>query len=488
MLDDPRSPGVIDDQFRTRTSRADRESSALGPYVSAVQSRPLLFVVIVAVTVLAAAAWSYVRTPRYEATARLLVDAVPRDDPTYLGVLVLRQSTDPTRTMQTAAAVAEGSGAANLTAARLGPAWSARRVSDSVRVEPAGESDILDVTGAAHSPTAAARLANTYASAVIEIRKRRVERSIGGAVESVRGALSRNPGEGAAAELNRRLSTLLTLQEAGDSTFSVVEPAARPPSPEGAPVPLVIALALLAGLALASGTVVVLQLATPRRIGHERELLDTFPLPVVARLGRARAGARNAVDGGSDGDLRACFERAIPSGSATAVIEARTQEGATETLVKLGGALAAAGRSVIALDLDAVTPGLGRALGVTGGPDLAEALEGRRLRDVLTEAPRVAGLRVGSVAKGQAESGLPAILPRLSELLGKAKDEADHVLVATPPLSSVPDAEAVAAAADHVLVAVTLRRSTEDGLEALRDSLTRNGRRPDGYVILGPGD
>ena len=485
MLDDPRSPGVLDDRSRTKSSPA-HGGSAIGPYVRAIRSRPLLFVAIVAACVLAAAAWSAIRTPRYNAVASLLVDAVPRDDPAYLGVLVLRQSTDPTRTMQTAAAVAEGSGAAALTAARLGGKWTTQRVSNSLDIQPAGESDILNITATADSAAGAARLANTYASAIIDVRKSRVERSIGGAIESVRGALSRDPGEAASAELNRRLSTLLTLQEAGDSTFSIVEPAIRPPGAAGPGFPLVIALSLLAGLALASATVVALELVTPRRIGDESELLATFALPVVARLGRTRArhGDRAAVDEARDGNLRTCFERAVPRGHATAVVEAAAQDGATETVASLGGALAAGGRSVIALDVDPVTPGLGPALGVSDGPDVADALEGRRLEDLLTEVPDVAGLRFGAVAKRNARSGPPALLPRLPELLAQAKAEADYVLVVVPPLSSFPGAEAAAAAADHILVAVTLRSSTEDGLEALRDSLARNGRPPDGYVVL----
>src|SRR5918994_4698317 len=76
---------------------------ALNAYLRALRSHWVVFVLTVAVTVVAALAWTIQRPASYEASARILVSPVTADDRTFIGVQVVRDTGDPTRTVQTAA-------------------------------------------------------------------------------------------------------------------------------------------------------------------------------------------------------------------------------------------------------------------------------------------------------------------------------------------------------------------------------------------------
>ncbi|MGN6816076.1 MAG: hypothetical protein ACTHK3_08325, partial [Solirubrobacterales bacterium] len=65
---------------------------------------------------------------------------------TFLGTSLLRDSTDPTRTMQTAAALVSSPDAAARTAREIGGDIDQRAVQASISVQPLGESNVLSVT------------------------------------------------------------------------------------------------------------------------------------------------------------------------------------------------------------------------------------------------------------------------------------------------------------------------------------------------------
>ena len=79
---------------------------ALGPYLRAIRAHRGLVVLTTLAFLAAALLWlSFARTPSYEATANVLVTPLPQDDEIFRGLQLLRDSGDPTRTMQTAASL-----------------------------------------------------------------------------------------------------------------------------------------------------------------------------------------------------------------------------------------------------------------------------------------------------------------------------------------------------------------------------------------------
>ena len=81
----------------------------------------------------------------------MLVTPVAQEDQTFLGLPVLRDSGDPTRSVQTAANQIHSSAAAVRTATKLGGDWTRNKVLEAIEVTPEGESNILAVTAKADS-------------------------------------------------------------------------------------------------------------------------------------------------------------------------------------------------------------------------------------------------------------------------------------------------------------------------------------------------
>ena len=63
----------------------------------------MLVIVVTLAAIGASIAWIALRPPTYEATANILVTPLAQEDQTFLGLHVVREAGDPTRTVQTAA-------------------------------------------------------------------------------------------------------------------------------------------------------------------------------------------------------------------------------------------------------------------------------------------------------------------------------------------------------------------------------------------------
>ena len=156
---------------------------ALDSYLRAVGAHGLLVAAVFLATLLATVAWLSQRSPVYKATAQLVINPLPQGDETFLGLPVIVDSGDPTRTMQTAAALLESPAAARATALRLGGDWTAQRVLDHVDLEPAGESNILAVTAKAGTGKEAAQVANVFAAATLRQRAGALRRATSSVID-----------------------------------------------------------------------------------------------------------------------------------------------------------------------------------------------------------------------------------------------------------------------------------------------------------------
>jgi tyrosine-protein kinase len=244
-----------------------RLEGALGPYLRAIASHRWFVIAITATTVAASCVWLLVRAPTYEAKAEVLVSPLSQDDTTFIGVQVLRESSEPTRTMQTAATLVSSRRAAELAAPRLGPGWDAGRVEDAVDVEPQGESNVLAVTAQDDDPKSAARVADVYLRAALEARQKVLRRQVHAAIRGLRaGGQGPREGTGAAADRAQRLNQLELVRNGVDPTLSLSQPANIPASPLGPPSWLVVLLSLLAGLTLASVMVLLLEAIGPQPV------------------------------------------------------------------------------------------------------------------------------------------------------------------------------------------------------------------------------
>jgi Mrp family chromosome partitioning ATPase len=482
------------------TGAAAEHGRPISQYVAAIRARRWLVALITTAAVGASVALLVTRAPSYEATADLLLSPIPTDDTTYTGLpLVHDVPGDPTRAVETAASLIESRSAADLAAEAMGDGWTGTRVLDSVQVSPQGQSDIIAITATADDPDVAARLANEYARAVLRFRARSLSGIAEPEISSLEARLeSPTPSDQAGrTQLAARLDALRSVEQSGDPTIQLAEPAASPTAASGPPAALIVVVALIAGLALGSGTAVVIGMVQ-RRVRDLDEAVRIYPLPILARVpelsARKRRGPPDSIwymptevreafftvtaqldaDGGSKGVVM--------------VTSPSTGDGKTNTAINLAVALASSGKRVILLDFDLRKPQIGRYLDLGEGHAVAGLANGRTdLADLLV--PVSDSLSVLPLGATEGDPGLTQFVnANLVRFVDEARELADCVVIDTAPLGEVSDALRHARYVDDLLVVLRPRNSIRVHVQFLRDLLERIGRTPTGYVVIAPVD
>ncbi len=218
------------------------------------------------------------RKPSYRATATVLITPLPQYDEAFLGVSLVRDAGDASRTAATVATLIESDDAADQAARTLGRGWTTQSVKDAVAVKPATDANIVRVTARADDRARAERLASTYVRSAFQIRWRRIARELDARIGDLE-ALRRATGS-AGGEVGRELAILEAVRRSGgDPTLShrrtdAAEEANRVPGG------VAVVLALLGGLALGVLAAAVLG-ASRRRLGSADES-QTKDEPAVA--------------------------------------------------------------------------------------------------------------------------------------------------------------------------------------------------------------
>jgi Mrp family chromosome partitioning ATPase len=454
-------------------------------YARAVRAHWLLVLVVTLVAVGGGYASAELRSPRYEATADLLVTPVPHDNRALLGIDVIRDAGDPTRTVQTAAALVDARGAAELAAAKL-PGWTPDRVLDATQVNPRGETNVLAVTAEADEPELAAQVATQLAESAVATRTDEVLGQVNAAIRRLRARRGRRgPGPQRLAEQRaERLAELQAVKDRGsDPTLSLLQGATSPTSAVGAPLALILVVAGFIGLALGVGAAMVIELLS-KRIRDEDELLRLYPLPLLARIGqpkgrRARGRAALASSPATREAFRtvgAQLDSARGGPRSIMVMSASPGDGKTTAVANLAVALRESGHSVVAIDLSR-RPELAHLLGdyVEQAADVEPGGDGKPAEREL-EATNASGLRV---VAGSAES------PEWLSLEGLAQARAsgaDFVLLDIDSLGEVSDALRFAPYVDEVILVARVGHTERRRFELARDLLERIGARPFGLL------
>jgi Mrp family chromosome partitioning ATPase/capsular polysaccharide biosynthesis protein len=478
-------------ELTSATPAGGREENALGSYLRAIQTRAPFVAVVTLVAILGAIVFLVASTPTYEATARLLVNPLPQDDRNFLGVNLLRDSGDPTRTVQTAAAVVESRPAADLAARRLGAGWTGDTVLEAITVRPQGESAVLAVTAEADDQPLAARLANEFVRAVLDVRRQTLR---GEVTELLRQLRPRDRAERASPDLAERLNQLEAVRDGTDPTLSLAERATPPDSRSGPPPWLVIALALIAGLAVGAAGAVAME-ALDRRVRDEDDLGELYPLPALARVPLLPEEALEATGAmplspppaiaEALRTLAVQLEQTPKAHRAVMVTSPSRGDGKTSVAVALAVTLARAGHGVTLLDLDVRNPGISSLLEVPAqeGGSLLPADDD--LPAHLFTTPEVPGLSVMPIRRTDDDPApLDELVRRLPDLVAAAKAHDDYVIVDTPPLGEVSDALRIAGQIDDIVVVVRPGHTDRADLARLRELLERTGHRPAGFVVI----
>jgi Mrp family chromosome partitioning ATPase/capsular polysaccharide biosynthesis protein len=476
---------------------AEVPAAALASYLRGILRHRLLFASIVLSCVLGSAAWLLHRSPRYEAKATILVTPISATDQTLVGLSLVR-STDqePNRATETAETLVESPAAAALAARSLHVAPA--HVQGHISVKAESDSNIVDVKATEDSPDKAASTANAYARAALRVRSDLVISQARRAIAESEGILATAPAGPSADTLRTRLAALRSVARGGDPTLSLIA-SASPGTTSDPPAGFVLALALAAGLILAGLTTVLVELLAPRPIEDESELLNAYPLPILARvptadlgddLRRPLAEAPGALREGFRAlrgqlELRATDRaRDIGArGSVVLLVSPGPGDGRVICSLNLARAFVSARESVTLVELDLRHPRMAGILGTDPRRHITGLVAGLPLESVAVQLDGAEGMRLIAAPPAVDLPTVEQVIARSAEIIDESRRLSDWIVVDAPPLSEAADALVAANSADYIVIVVQLGSTSPDALANLRELLQQARRVPEGFLV-----
>jgi succinoglycan biosynthesis transport protein ExoP len=182
------------------------------------------------------------------------------------------------------------------------------------------------------------------------------------------------------------------------------------------------------------------------------------------------------------------------------VTSAVEDEGKSTTAANLAVAFASAGRRVVLVDLDFRKASLHRFFGLSSKPGFTDAVRGDvPLDEVIANvevtpneslirskrAPRAGALGIVPLGTLPQHAGDVAFAAGVEDVLRRLAEEADIVLIDSPPLLRVGDALALTSYVDDLIVVASLRVLRPTMLDELRRVLAESPARQLGFVLTG---
>jgi capsular exopolysaccharide synthesis family protein len=230
---------------------------------------------------------------------------------------------------------------------------------------------------------------------------------------------------------------------------------------------------------------------TPRRMRGDRSIVaaarpkspfaDAFRLLATGLSGRSAANGtrvRGSVE-----------EEGAESPQTILVTSPGTGEGKTTVTANLAASLAEQGKSVLVLSCDFRSPNIHRMFDVPNDKGLAEALrshgDGRYLVDGHVKKTSISEIRVVPSSAGPDNPGGLLSSHNMQEVLEEARENADVVLLDTPPILTGSEAAVLFPKVDAVLIVARLGTTTVELAERTSELLTRLGTPVIGVALNG---
>jgi Mrp family chromosome partitioning ATPase/capsular polysaccharide biosynthesis protein len=485
-------------------------SAGLANLRDALRGRVWILVVCVVLAVGATALQIASREQSFAAEADLLVTPLSADVP-IVGLGVIKDTGDPNRDVETVARLVTTSRIADRVKGALGLPEDSATLLGRVSATPVPLSNLIAVEATAPTAAEAARLANGFATALVDDRTDRLAVAVDGAIARLESRIEALGGDqrSTASALVEQLSALESLRGAPDPTLRLETAAVTPEHAVTRSTTRLIVVALLGGGVL--GLLIVLGLhELDRSVRSEDQLLSRYRLPIVGRIPRGRVRRRRVGD-----VIRR--KRELPLVPSELTREAREayrqlqttlrlgpqpwrdthtvlvtggsmREGKTTTALNLSWDFASAGLRVILVEADLRTPGLGAALGISPlglspehGLDSVAAGRVHAERALVPIPPLNDNLRVlfaGASFRDNAQLNIERALDELKSL-------ADCIVVDAPPLAEAPELVTSARACDHVLLVVRLGSTILEDLARITEMLSLQLVTPTGFVVVG---
>jgi tyrosine-protein kinase len=475
-------------------------------YLDALRRSRWLIVAIVTLVTGVVLALSLSLPKNYQATASIVVNNAS-------GVLGSNEAQTVQRNLATAAVSATTAAvldeAARSVRGVTGTAL-AKKVSTSVQES----ANIIDIKVNYGTATGAATLAYAVARAFLSQHEAAQRANTASALSLLNSQIAALRARAAtqptvAAQLSALQTRAAEVEATSASSASQLQLLQRPdvPSSPSSPRPLRNGvIALFASLFLAVLVALGRDQLTPR-VGSQREISHLLGLPVLSGIPyvRGRVDARHArVEYETYQTLSAAIRLALPPGGEPHIMlvtSATHGEGKTTVTTRLGRLLAQAGHRTLVISGDLRWPKLDDAFNVGGRPGLRELLtlypadRTVQFDDIEklilpTDGPRgVAGRGALEILPAGRRGGDASELlhtPALPSLIAALRNSAyAYVLIDSPPMLGVADAQMFAQYCDQVLVVSRLDRLRMSDVIDLREVLDRLNASPVGLVVIG---
>lgn len=503
----------------------------LRDYLQVLQRRKLVIVLSVAVVLITALTLSYVQTPRYAATAKLLLKQAT--SPVFSNQS--QGYVDPVRSVQTEIEVIKTEPVQDLVRNKIGSA-------PPVQVRPVGQTDLVTIRAESTDAARAALVANTYASGYIDFRRTQALEQFSAASEEIQTKITQlqqqidslgattanlpacvdtrttpeacNQRTAAEATVTARRTTLLsqlglfqqTLDQlavnssVASGSAQLVTPASTPAEPF-APTPrrnavLAVALGLLLGVALAF-LVEYLDDSIKGKEDLDRAVPGVGVIGLIPQIPDWKAKDRSRIVSLSDTTSPAAEAYRILRTSIqflgierqTRVIQvtsASAQEGKTTTLSNLAVAFASSGLRTVVVCCDLRRPRLHQFFGLDNAVGFTSVLLGNvALSKALQPVPGQERLLV--LASGPLPPNPAELLSssRTADLLRNLSAQADVVLVDCPPVLPVTDSIVLSQRVDATVLVVSARTTTRKAAHRAAEMLQQVNAPLIGAVLNG---
>jgi capsular exopolysaccharide synthesis family protein len=470
-----------------------QESQGLTSGLAIFRQRWLIVVAIV-IACIGLALFRHHRAPKeYKATANVafrnatLPDSALQVNPTSSG--------DPVRDAATEATIAHSQQVAAAVQRQLNTQTPASALLGDVKVEPADNADILNISATTGDPTFAAKLANAFANQYILFKSSTELEHITAAEDSLKAQINALPvASPARSALQQSLQRLGELRSVAGGGASIIGQASPPRDPAGSGITTTVVLGLLLGLALASSLVFLLE-SLDRRVKSVEEFEREYRLPTIATIPQSAFKSPRADERGEELEpyriLRSSLDLAAVTRTLdTLLITSATEgEGKTTVAVDLAHAAALDGRRVVLVELDLRRPTFARHFNLDFRSGLTLALAGGfEASDLLVEPfidlPNFSVLPAGPLPPNPAELlASTTVAGMLSELAPK-----DGILIVdSPPLNPVADTHEllISGVINAPLIVARLNKTTRDSVRQARSILARHVIEPVGLVVTG---
>ncbi|HET7572545.1 MAG TPA: polysaccharide biosynthesis tyrosine autokinase [Gaiellaceae bacterium] len=484
------------------------DESSFVDFVHIVRRRKWIVALVVVVTPIVAY-WHAQRQPAlYTATSQVLLNPVNPALAYAGGGNSGSSAADPVRYAATQIFLARAPNVVEKVVRRAHiPGLTVGTVLATTSIYAPTDTNLLAFSATRQNPFMAQRLANLYADAYTSYRREVDSRGVQSAIEQVEKSLDATPASDTTlrTQLSDKLQTLRTTNALQRQSTYVARPAG--PGAQVAPHPkrdaiLGLGLGLVLGIGLA-----FLRDTLDTRIRTTEEIGERLGVPLVGHLPLLdrRAREENVIvmldePYGASAEmfrmLRTSIDLAnLDRHARTLMVTSATEgEGKTTTAANLATAFAAAGRSVVLVDLDLRRPAVHGFLRLSSRPGVTDVALGQATLDDALQPVLLEELHSGGSLSVLPSGPMPpspgefAGSSAVGEILDELRERADLVIVDTPPVLQVAEAMTLSSRIDALLLVIRLSSVRRRHLDALRRNLERSPAKKLGFVAIGGDD